>query len=173
MRILVTGGAGFLGSHLCDLLLNERHKVVCIDNYVTGDIANIKHLQDNRDFEFIEHDVVEKIRIDGELDYILHFASPASPVDFLRLSIQILKAGSLGTLNTLELAIEKQAKFLYASSSEVYGDALINPQSEDYRGNVNQTGLRGVYDEAKRFSEALILAYHRQYNLDTKIASVV
>lgn len=172
MRIVVTGGAGFLGSHLCDLFLNEGHRVVCIDNFITGDMANIKHLQDNRDFEFIEHDVIEKIHIDGEFDYILHFACPASPVDFLRLSIQILKAGSLGTLNALELAIEKQAKFLSASSSEVYGDALINPQSEDYRGNVNQIGLRGVYDEAKRFSEALIMAYHRQHNLDTKIARI-
>jgi dTDP-glucose 4,6-dehydratase len=172
VRILITGGAGFLGSHLCDRLLSEGHRVVCMDNLITGDIANIKHLQDNRDFDFVKHDVTERMHIDGDIDYVLHFASPASPVDFSRLSLEILKAGALGTLNALELAAEKRAKFLLASSSEVYGDALISPQREDYWGNVNTIGPRGVYDEAKRFAEALTMAYHRQEGLDTKIARI-
>jgi dTDP-glucose 4,6-dehydratase len=172
MRILITGGAGFLGSHLCDRLLSEGHRVVSVDNLVTGDITNIKHLVNDSKFEFREHDVMEPIRIDGKVDYVFHFASPASPVDFSRLSLEILKAGSLGTLNALELAAHKKAKFLLASSSEIYGDALVNPQSEDYWGNVNPIGPRGVYDEAKRFAEASTMAYHRQEGLDTKIARI-
>ena len=172
MRILITGGAGFLGSHLCDRLLSEGHRVVCLDNLVTGNMANIKHLRDNRIFEFVEHDVTEQIDVDGSIDYVLHFASPASPVDFSRLSLEILKAGSLGTLNALELAAHKEAKFLLASTSEVYGDALTTPQREDYWGNVNPIGMRSVYDEAKRFAEALTMAYHRQEGLDTKIARI-
>ena len=166
------GGAGFLGSHLCDHLLSEGHRVVCMDNLITGDAKNISHLLDNRDFDFVKHDVTERMHIDGDIDYVLHFASPASPVDFSRLSLEILKAGALGTLNALELAAEKRAKFLLASSSEVYGDALISPQREDYWGNVNTIGPRGVYDEAKRFAEALTMAYHRQEGLDTKIARI-
>jgi dTDP-glucose 4,6-dehydratase len=172
MRVVITGGAGFLGSHLCDLLLSEGHAVVCVDSFVTGDEANIKHLRDNRNFEFVEHDVTEPIHVDGEIDYVLHFASPASPIDFPRLSIEILKTGALGTLNALELASGKKAKFLFASSSEVYGDALVNPQREDYWGNVNPIGVRGAYDEAKRFAEATIMAYHRRKGLDTKIARI-
>ena len=166
------GGVGFLGSHLCDHLLSEGHRVVCMDNLITGDAKNISHLLDNRDFDFVKHDVTERMHIDGDIDYVLHFASPASPVDFSRLSLEILKAGALGTLNALELAAEKRAKFLLASSSEVYGDALISPQREDYWGNVNTIGPRGVYDEAKRFAEALTMAYHRQEGLDTKIARI-
>jgi dTDP-glucose 4,6-dehydratase len=172
VRILITGGAGFLGSHLCDCLLSEGHRVVCLDNLITGDIANIKHLRDNRIFEFVEHDVTEQIHIDGGIDYVLHFASPASPVDFSRLPLEILRVGSLGTFNLLELAKHKKAKFLLASTSEVYGDALVNPQSENYWGNVNPIGIRSVYDEAKRFAEALTMVYHRQEGLDTKIARI-
>jgi dTDP-glucose 4,6-dehydratase len=172
MRIVVTGGAGFLGSHLCDFLLSKGHEVVCVDNLVTGNIANLKHLRDNESFEFVEHDATGPVLIDGKIDYVLHFASPASPVDFERLSIEILKAGALGTLNALELAVDRKAKFLFASSSEVYGDALVNPQTEDYRGNVNTIGLRGVYDEGKRFAEALIMAYHRRQGVDTRIARI-
>jgi dTDP-glucose 4,6-dehydratase len=172
MRIVITGGAGFLGSHLCDFLLPKGHGVVCVDNLVTGNITNIKHLRDNRSFEFVEHDVTERMRIDGKIDYVLHFASPASPVDFEKLSIEILKAGALGTLNALELANEKETKFLFASSSEVYGDALVNPQKEEYRGNVSTIGLRGAYDEAKRFGEASTMAYHRKERLDTRIARI-
>jgi dTDP-glucose 4,6-dehydratase len=143
-----------------------------MDNLVTGDISNINHLLNNRDFEFVEHDVTEQMHIEGKVDYVLHFASPASPIDFVRLSTQILRTGAMGTLNALELAREKKAKFLFASSSEVYGDALVNPQREDYRGNVNTIGLRGAYDEAKRFAEALIMAYHRQQGIDTRIARI-
>ncbi len=171
MRIVLTGGAGFLGSHLCDLLTSEGHRVICVDNLITGRIANIRHLLNDSKFEFREHDVTEPIRIDGRADYVLHFASPASPVDFERLALEILRVGSLGTINLLELAIYKKAKFLLASSSEVYGDALVNPQSESYWGNVNPIGIRSVYDEAKRFAEASTMAYRRK-GLDTKIARI-
>ncbi len=171
MKVVVTGGAGFLGSHLCDLLTSEGHRVICVDNLITGSVANIRHLLNDSKFEFREHDVTQPIRIDGRADYVLHFASPASPVDFERLSLEILRVGSLGTLNLLELAAHKKAKFLLASTSEVYGDALINPQSESYWGNVNPIGIRSVYDEAKRFAEASTMAYRRK-GLDTKIARI-
>ncbi|MGB3976248.1 MAG: UDP-glucuronic acid decarboxylase family protein [bacterium] len=171
MRILVTGGAGFLGSHLCDLLLAEGHHVIAMDNLITGDIANIAHIRHER-FTFIKHDVTNYIYIDGELDAILHFASPASPVDYLELPIQTLKVGSLGTHKALGLAKAKNARFLLASTSEVYGDPLIHPQDETYWGNVNPVGPRGVYDEAKRFAEALTMAYHRTHNIDTKIVRI-
>jgi len=171
MKVVVTGGAGFLGSHLCDLLISQGHSVICVDNLITGRTANIEHLLKNSKFEFREHDVTEPIRIDGRVDYVLHFASPASPVDFERLSLEILRVGSLGTLNLLELAINKKAKFLLASTSEVYGDATVNPQSESYWGNVNPIGIRSVYDEAKRFAEASTMAYHRK-GLDTRIARI-
>lgn len=171
MKIVVTGGAGFLGSHLCDLLISEGHNVICVDNLITGGIVNIRHLLNDSKFEFREHDVTEPIRIVGRVDYVLHFASPASPVDFERLSLEILRVGSLGTLNLLELAVNKKAKFLLASSSEVYGDAPENPQSESYWGNVNPTGIRSVYDEAKRFAEASTMAYRRR-GLDTRIARI-
>ncbi len=171
MRILVTGGAGFLGSHLCDLLLAEGHHVIAMDNLITGDIANIAHIRHER-FTFIKHDVTNYIYIDGDLDAILHFASPASPVDYLELPIQTLKVGSLGTHKALGLAKAKNARFLLASTSEVYGDPLIHPQDETYWGNVNPVGPRGVYDEAKRFAEALTMAYHRTHNVDTKIVRI-
>ena len=172
MRILITGGAGFLGSHLCDFLLSKGHRVICMDNLLTGNILNIKHLLNSENFEFMQHDVTEHAHIDGEVDYVLHFASPASPVDFERLALQILSVGAIGTLNLLELAAHKKAKFLLASSSEVYGDALVNPQREDYRGNVSTIGIRSVYDEAKRFAEASTMAYHRKEGLDTRIARI-
>jgi dTDP-glucose 4,6-dehydratase len=171
MRILVTGGAGFLGSHLCDLLLAEGHYVIAMDNLITGDMANIDHIRDDR-FTFIKHDVTNYIYIDGDLDAILHFASPASPVDYLELPIQTLKVGSLGTHKALGLAKTKNALFLLASTSEVYGDPLIHPQDESYWGNVNPVGPRGVYDEAKRFAEALTMAYYRTHNIDTKIVRI-
>jgi len=172
MRVLITGGAGFLGSHLCDRLLAEGHKVIAMDNLITGDIKNIVHLAGNENFRFIKHDVTEYIYIDGELDAILHFASPASPVDYLQYPIQTLKVGSLGTHKVLGLARAKRARFLLASTSEVYGDPLVHPQREDYWGNVNPIGPRGVYDEAKRFAEALTMAYHRCHGVDTKIARI-
>ncbi len=172
MRVLITGGAGFLGSHLCDRLLAEGHKVIAMDNLITGDIKNIVHLAGNENFRFIKHDVTEYIYIDGELDAILHFASPASPVDYLQYPIQTLKVGSLGTHKVLGLARAKKARFLLASTSEVYGDPLVHPQREDYWGNVNPIGPRGVYDEAKRFAEALTMAYHRCHGVDTKIARI-
>lgn len=172
MRVLITGGAGFLGSHLCDLLLAEEHSVICMDNLITGNIANIQHLQSNKNFRFIQSDVTKFIDIEDDIDYILHFASPASAIDYLKYPIQTLKVGALGTHNTLGLAKAKKAKFLLASSSEVYGDALINPQREDYWGNVNPIGPRAVYDEAKRFAEALTLAYHQEHGIDTKIARI-
>jgi len=171
MRVLVTGGAGFLGSHLCDLLLADGHNVIAMDNLITGDIANIAHIRSDR-FTFIKHDVTNYIYIDGDLDAILHFASPASPVDYLELPIQTLKVGSLGTHKALGLAKAKGARFLLASTSEVYGDPLIHPQEESYWGNVNPVGPRGVYDEAKRFAEALTMAYHRFHNVDTKIVRI-
>lgn len=169
---VVTGGAGFLGSHLCDRLLAEGHKVICIDNLITGDTANITHLMGNKSFHFIHHDVTEYIFIDGPVHNVLHFASPASPIDYLKLPIQTLKVGSLGTHKALGLALAKQARFLLASTSEVYGDPLLHPQPESYWGNVNPIGFRGVYDEAKRFSEALTMAYHRYHGVDTRIVRI-
>jgi dTDP-glucose 4,6-dehydratase len=172
MRTLVTGGAGFLGSHLCDRLIKEGHEVICMDNLITGDTDNIAHLLGNPKFKFIKHDVTEYIFIEGPIDNILHFASPASPIDYLELPIQTLKVGSLGTHKALGLAKEKQARFLLASTSEVYGDPLIHPQPEDYYGNVNPIGPRGVYDEAKRFAEALTMAYHRYHGVATRIVRI-
>jgi dTDP-glucose 4,6-dehydratase len=172
MRILLTGGAGFLGSHLAERLLKEGHKVVCMDNLITGRTENIAHLATNEDFDFIKHDVSKFIIVDEKLDYVLHFASPASPEDYLKHPIKTLKVGSLGTHNALGVAKEHEAKFLLASTSEVYGDPLVNPQPETYWGNVNPVGPRGVYDEAKRFAEALTLAYHRVHGIDTKIVRI-
>ncbi len=169
---VVTGGAGFLGSHLCDCLLSEGFKVFCVDNLLTGNIENISHLFGNEDFSFIKHDVTNYIYIPGRVDYILHFASPASPIDYLKLPIQTLKVGSLGTHKILGLAKEKKARFLLASTSEVYGDPEVHPQSEDYWGNVNPIGPRGVYDEAKRFAEAITMAYHRFHGLETRIVRI-
>lgn len=172
MKVVITGGAGFIGCHLSEFLLSKGHTVMGLDNLITGNMANIQHLMSNDSFQFIEYDVTEYIHIEDDIDYVLHFASPASPIDFIRLPIQTLKAGGVGTLNALGLAKLKKDKFLLDSSSEVYGDALVNPQKEDYWGNVNPIGPRGVYDEAKRFAEALTMAYHRQHNIDTKIARV-
>ena len=170
-RALITGAAGFIGSHLVDYLLAQGHEVIGMDNFVTGDRSNLEHVRDRR-FQFVEHNVTEEIRIDGPLDYILHFASPASPIDYLELPIQTLKVGSLGTHKTLGLAKAKNATFLLASTSEVYGDPLVHPQKEDYWGNVNPIGPRGVYDEAKRFAEAMTVAYHRYHRVDIKIARI-
>lgn len=172
MRILITGGAGFIGSHLCDRFLAEGHEVVCLDNLLTGSTDNIAHLAGNRKFSFIHHDVTNYIFVEGKIDAILHFASPASPVDYQNFPIQTLKVGSLGTHKALGLAKEKRAKFLLASTSEVYGDPLTHPQREDYWGNVNPIGPRGVYDEAKRFAEAMTMAYHRYHEVDTRIARI-
>ena len=171
-RVLITGGAGFLGSHLCDRFLNEGYKVICMDNLITGSAENISHLMENEDFKFIKHDVTNFIHVKGELELILHFASPASPVDYLEMPIQTLKVGSLGTHKALGLAKEKDARFLLASTSEVYGDPLTHPQSEDYWGNVNPIGDRGVYDEAKRFAEAMAMAYHRYHGVETRIVRI-
>lgn len=169
---VVTGGAGFLGSHLCDKLISEGLKVICIDNLLTGNIENIEHLIGNEDFLFIKHDVTNYTHVPGRVDYILHFASPASPIDYLKFPIQTLKVGSLGTHKALGLAKEKNARFLLASTSEVYGDPVVHPQTEDYWGNVNPIGPRGVYDEAKRFAEAITMAYHRFHNVDTRIVRI-
>ncbi len=171
-RAVVTGGAGFLGSHLCDKLLENDIQVVCIDNLLTGDISNIEHLFGNENFTFIKHDVTNFIHVPGDVDYVLHFASPASPIDYLQLPIQTLKVGSLGTHKALGLAKDKGATFLIASTSEVYGDPEINPQQEEYWGNVNPIGPRGVYDEAKRFGEAITMAYHRYHGVDTRIVRI-
>ncbi len=172
MRIVITGGAGFLGSHLCDHLLQLGHEVICLDNLLTGSIDNIAHLLGNDRFLFYKHDVTEYIFLGGSIDAVMHFASPASPRDYLELPIQTLKVGALGTHKTLGLAKAKHARFLLASTSETYGDPLVNPQPESYWGNVNPIGLRGVYDEAKRFAEAMSMAYHRTHGVDTRIARI-
>lgn len=170
-RTLITGGAGFLGSHLCEYFLNKGHEVICMDNLITGSKDNISGLKSEK-FHFVEHNVSEFINLEGELDFILHFASPASPIDYLELPIQTLKVGALGTHNALGLAKAKKATFLLASTSEVYGDPLVHPQPEEYWGNVNPIGPRGVYDEAKRFAEAITMAYHRTHAVNTKIVRI-
>jgi len=170
-RILITGGAGFIGSHLADRFLADGHEVICVDNLITGDVANIAHIKSEK-FTFVKYDVTNYLFVDGPLDYILHFASPASPIDYLELPIQTMKVGSLGTHKALGLAKEKGARFLLASTSEVYGDPLVHPQTEDYWGNVNPIGPRGVYDEAKRFSEAMTMAYHRFHGVETRIVRI-
>jgi len=172
MRILITGGAGFIGSHLCDRFLADGHDVIAMDNLSTGSVANIAHLAGNEHFQFIKHNVTNYIYVAGPLDAVLHLASLPSPVDYLNLPIQTLKVGALGTHNTLGLAKEKKARFLLASTSEVYGDPQVHPQPEDYWGNVNPVGPRGVYDESKRFAEALTMAYHRYHSVDTRIARI-
>ncbi len=172
MRVLITGGAGFIGSHLCDYFLAKGHEVICMDNLITGRMQNISHLLGNDKFKYVNYDVTNYVYVDGPLDGILHFASPASPIDYLELPIQTLKVGALGTHKALGLAKAKNARFLLASTSEVYGDPLIHPQSEDYWGNVNPIGPRGVYDEAKRFAEALTYAYHRFHNVDIRIVRI-
>lgn len=171
-RTLITGGAGFIGSHLCERLLAEGHEVICMDNFITGSPDNIAHLIGHERFHFIHHDVTNFIYVEGPLDYVLHFASPASPVDYLKYPIQTLKVGALGTHKALGLAKAKGARFLLASTSEVYGDPLIHPQPETYWGNVNPVGLRGVYDEAKRFAEAMTMAYHRYHGVDVRIVRI-
>ncbi len=171
-RVLITGAAGFLGSHLCDRFLNEGFKVVAMDNLITGDLRNIERHFQNEHFEFFHHDVSTFVHVSGKLDYILHFASPASPIDYLKIPIQTLKVGSLGTHNLLGLAKQKNARILVASTSEVYGDPLIHPQVEEYYGNVNPVGPRGVYDEAKRFQEAMTMAYHTYHGLETRIVRI-
>jgi dTDP-glucose 4,6-dehydratase len=172
MRIVVTGGAGFLGSHLCDRLLAEGHEVIAVDNLLTGNPRNIAHLADEKRFRFLRHDVTHFIFIDGPVDAVLHFASPASPIDYLELPIQTLKVGSLGTHNALGLAMAKKARFVLASTSECYGDPLVHPQPETYWGNVNPIGPRGVYDEAKRFAEAMTMAYQRHHGVQTRIVRI-
>ncbi|TXB66847.1 SDR family oxidoreductase [Vicingus serpentipes] len=171
-RVLITGAAGFLGSHLCDRFLKEGYYVIAMDNLITGDLKNIEHLKGDENFEFINHDVSEHIDLEGDLDYILHFASPASPIDYLKIPIQTLKVGSLGTHNLLGLAKAKNARMLIASTSEVYGDPLVHPQTEEYYGNVNPIGPRGVYDEAKRFQEAITMAYHTYHGVETRIVRI-
>lgn len=172
MRILITGGAGFIGSHMTDRLIGEGHQVVAMDNLVTGDVVNISHHRGNPNFEFIFHDVSNHIHVPGKIDWVLHFASPASPIDYLQLPIQTLKVGAMGTHNAIGLAKAKGAKFMLTSTSEVYGDPLVHPQSEEYWGNVNPIGVRGVYDEAKRYAEALSMAYHRAHQVDVRIVRI-
>lgn len=171
-RILITGAAGFLGSHLCDKFINEGYRVIGMDNLITGDMKNINHLLKEENFEFFHYDVTRYVHVAGDLDYILHFASPASPIDYLRIPIQTLKVGSLGIWHLLGLAKAKDARILIASTSEVYGDPLVHPQTEDYYGNVNTIGPRGVYDEAKRFQESMTMAYHRFHGLETRIVRI-
>lgn len=171
-KVLITGGAGFLGSHLCDRFLKEGYQVIAMDNLITGSLDNIEHLFPLKDFEFYHNDVSKFVHVPGELDYILHFASPASPIDYLKMPIQTLKVGSLGTHNLLGLAKSKNARILIASTSEVYGDPLVHPQTEEYWGNVNPVGPRGVYDEAKRFQEAITMAYHTFHGLETRIIRI-
>lgn len=171
-RILITGAAGFLGSHLCDRFIKEGYQVVGMDNLITGDLKNIEHLFPHENFEFHHHDVSQFLHVSGKLDYILHFASPASPIDYLKIPIQTLKVGSVGTWHCLGLAKEKNARILIASTSEVYGDPLVHPQTEEYYGNVNSIGPRGVYDEAKRFMESITMAYHRFHGLETRIVRI-
>lgn len=170
--VLITGAAGFLGSHLCDRFINEGFKVIGMDNLITGDIKNIAHLFKEPNFEFVEHDVSNYVHVPGDLDYVLHFASPASPIDYLKIPIQTLKVGSLGTHNLLGLSKDKKARMLIASTSEVYGDPTVHPQNEEYYGNVNPVGPRGVYDEAKRFQEAITMAYHTYHKLETRIVRI-
>lgn len=172
MRILITGGAGFVGSHLCERFLKEGYEVVCVDNLITGALENIEHLRSNDGFSYVRHDISLPLEIDSPLDGILHFASPASPVDYLRHPIPTLKVGALGTHNALGLAKAKNARLILASTSEVYGDPLVHPQTEDYWGNVNPIGVRGVYDEAKRFAEAMVMAYHRFHRVSTGIVRI-
>ena len=171
-RVLVTGGAGFIGSHLCERLLADGLSVICMDNLITGDLANVEHLMPSPEFSFVHQDVTSYIHVAGDLDFILHFASPASPIDYLELPIQTLKVGALGTHKALGLAYAKKARLLLASTSEVYGDPLIHPQTEDYWGNVNPVGPRGVYDEAKRFAEAMTMAYQRYHGVETRIVRI-
>jgi len=171
MKAIITGGAGFLGSHLCDLLLAKGYDVLCVDNLITGSARNIGHIKTDK-FSYIRHDVTKPFYVEDEIDFIFHLASPASPVDYLELPIQTLKVGALGTYNMLGLAKEKSARFLLASTSEVYGDPLVNPQTEEYWGNVNPIGPRGVYDEAKRYAEAITMAYHRYHGIDTRIVRI-
>ncbi len=171
-NILIAGGAGFIGSHLCDRMIADGYKVICMDNLITGSRENVKHLLKNKDFTFIKHDVSERFDVKGAIDYVLHFASPASPIDYLNLPIETLKVGSFGTYNLLELAKAKKARFFLASTSEVYGDPLVHPQKEDYWGHVNPIGPRSVYDESKRFAEAITAAYRRKYHLDIRIVRI-
>ncbi|MFH1287593.1 MAG: UDP-glucuronic acid decarboxylase family protein [bacterium] len=171
-NILITGGAGFLGSHLCDFFIKKGYYVICVDNFITGIKDNISHLLGNKNFKFIRHDITNSLSIKEDLDYVLNFASPASPINYLKYPIETLRAGSLGTENVLELAKKKKAVFLLASTSEVYGDPLIHPQSESYWGNVNSIGPRAVYDEAKRYAEAITFAYHRYYNVDIRVIRI-
>ena len=170
--VLITGGAGFLGSHLCDRFIGDGLKVLCVDNLITGSLKNIEHLKRDKNFEFIKHDVSKDLHVKGGIDYVLHFASPASPIDYLMYPIPTLKVGSLGAHNTLGLAKLKKARYLIASTSEVYGDPLVHPQKETYWGNVNPIGPRGCYDEAKRFQEAITMAYHRYHKIDTRIVRI-
>ncbi len=172
MRILITGGAGFIGSHMADRLIGEGHRVVAMDNLVTGDLANVAHHRSNPNFEYIHQDVSNHIHVPGKIDWVLHFASPASPIDYLQLPIQTLKVGAMGTHNALGLAKAKDAKFVLTSTSEVYGDPLVHPQHEEYWGNVNPIGPRGVYDEAKRYAEAISMAYHRTHGVDVRIVRI-
>lgn len=172
MRTLITGGAGFVGSHLCDRFISRGHEVICVDNLITGTMGNVEHLRRHERFSFIRHDISHPLEIDGPVDRVLHFASPASPVDYLRYPIQTLKVGSLGTHNSLGLAKAKNARYMIASTSEVYGDPQVHPQREDYWGHVNPIGVRGCYDESKRFAEAMVMAYHRAHGVDTRIIRI-